>query len=233
MGRTVADALVSAGIDPTEHLGVSPSLDSPLRPGMDICAPRTLVRVVEESDELAFSTVKTSDPSLPLGETEVVVGGKQGSVVRIYRTVVSDGVESARTLVSQRIVAAPVNRLLAVGTARTMVARATAVQPRLVRVSNSAGPGGTRMTVSATAYAPGVDSGGFGTATGIPARLGVIAVDPRVIPLGSRIFVPGYGYGTAADTGGAIKGARIDVCFNSSSQAVRWGRRNVSIVVLD
>ena len=82
------------------------------------------------------------------------------------------------------------------------------------------------MTVVATAYAlPGR------TASGSPAGWGAVAVDPSVIPLGSRLSVPGYGPGVAADTGGAIQGARIDLWFPSVAQAHAWGSRVVTITV--
>ena len=73
----------------------------------------------------------------------------------------------------------------------------------------------------------------FVTATGARARRGVIAVDPRVIPLGTHVYVPGYGYAVAADTGGAIKGRRVDLCFETVAECDRWGRRDVTIIVLD
>ena len=61
---------------------------------------------------------------------------------------------------------------------------------------------------------------------------GVVAVDPRVIPLGSRLFIPGYGHAVAGDTGGAIVGRRIDLAFNSYDDAIRFGRRPVTVYVL-
>lgn len=91
---------------------------------------------------------------------------------------------------------------------------------------------GRSLTVVATAYAPGAGAG-YRTATGRRAGRGVVAVDPSVIPLGTRLYIPGYGYGVAADTGGAIKGHRIDVCFDTAAEAIRWGRRRVTVVVLD
>ena len=88
------------------------------------------------------------------------------------------------------------------------------------------------MTMEATAYLPG-DGGGSGiTATGIPATYGVAAVDPAVIPLGSRLYIPGYGEAIAADTGGAIYGYRIDLCMESYSEAMQFGRRDVTVYVL-
>ena len=87
--------------------------------------------------------------------------------------------------------------------------------------------GGSRLlTVVATGYSlPGH------TASGIPAGPGVVAVDPSVIPLGTQLSIPGYGEGIAADTGGAIRGAHIDLWFSSQAEALAWGRRNVTIAV--
>jgi 3D (Asp-Asp-Asp) domain-containing protein len=90
-----------------------------------------------------------------------------------------------------------------------------------------AASGGSRLlTVLATGYAlPGH------TASGIPAGPGVVAVDPSVIPLGTRLSIPGYGEGIAADTGGAISGAHIDLWFSTEAEALAWGRRNVTIAI--
>ena len=87
------------------------------------------------------------------------------------------------------------------------------------------------MTVEATAYTPYDGSQTGRTATGRKAEFGVIAVDPRVIPLNSLVYVEGYGFAVAADTGGAIKGNRIDVCFLSNATANKWGRKKVVIHV--
>jgi 3D (Asp-Asp-Asp) domain-containing protein len=70
------------------------------------------------------------------------------------------------------------------------------------------------------------------TATGMPARYGVVAVDPRVIPLGSRLYIQGYGTAIAADTGGAIRGNRIDLCMDSYRSAIDFGRQPVKVYVL-
>ena len=70
------------------------------------------------------------------------------------------------------------------------------------------------------------------TSIGERARFGIIAVDPRVIPYRSRLYVEGYGPGLAADAGGAIKGARLDLCFDSTREARAWGRRRVRAWVL-
>ena len=91
-----------------------------------------------------------------------------------------------------------------------------------------------RLVVTATAYSAcrrccGNSRGT--TATGHRVHPGLIAVDPRIIPFGSRVFVNGYGWAVADDTGGAIKGHRIDLYFTKYSDAVKWGKRRVEILV--
>lgn len=86
--------------------------------------------------------------------------------------------------------------------------------------------GGRTITVNSTGYAL------LGhTATGIPVAWGVVAVDPSVIPLGTRLTIPGYGEGVAADTGSAVRGATIDLWFPTLAQARAWGRRSVTITL--
>jgi cystine transport system substrate-binding protein len=85
---------------------------------------------------------------------------------------------------------------------------------------------GRQLTVVATAY-----SLHGGTASGLPTGPGVVAVDPTVIPLGTRMDIPGYGPGIAADTGSAIKGLRIDLWFPTLTQTYEWGRRTVTITL--
>ena len=89
------------------------------------------------------------------------------------------------------------------------------------------------MAMEATAYLPTDGSGEGITAMGIPATYGVAAVDPSVIPLGSRLYVPGYGEAIAADTGGAISGYRIDLCMESYEQAMAFGRRVITVFLID
>lgn len=95
-----------------------------------------------------------------------------------------------------------------------------------VAAPRSAPAGGRSITVSSTGYSlPGH------TATGIPVGWGVVAVDPALIPLGTRMTIPGYGEGVAADTGSAVRGATIDLWFPTLAQALAWGRRTVTITL--
>lgn len=116
--------------------------------------------------------------------------------------------------------------------ARTVVAGAHAavtksrtLQPKTPPVKPPPA-GGRSLVVSATCY---ILKGT--TATGVPVGQGVVAVDPTVIPLGSKLYIPGYGNGVAADVGGGIKGAIIDLWYPTYAECARWGRRTVTITV--
>ena len=109
------------------------------------------------------------------------------------------------------------------------IAPAPAVAPvstPVLRPQPVASGGGRTLTVESTGYAlPGT------TASGLPVGWGIVAVDPSVIPLGTRMTIPGYGEGVAADTGSAVQGLIIDLWFPSTAQALQWGRRTVTITI--
>jgi 3D (Asp-Asp-Asp) domain-containing protein len=105
------------------------------------------------------------------------------------------------------------------------VAPETAAEPVTAPVAVYTG-GEQTLTVASTGYALRGR-----TASGLPTGWGIVAVDPSVIPLGTRLTIPGYGAGVAADTGGAVRGATIDLWFPTLAQALAWGRRIVTITL--
>lgn len=113
-------------------------------------------------------------------------------------------------------------------------APAKQAQPQAQQTGN---PQGKQITVQSTAYTADCAGCSGVTATGINLKSNrnakVIAVDPSVIPLGSKVYVPGYGTAIAADTGGAIQGNRIDVHVPSKSAAYSWGRKSVTVTVVN
>lgn len=226
IGTTVADALIAAGMDVSSGVHAVPSLDTSIEPGMEICVADAYVRIVQEETEISFETTTAEDPSLPQGTRAVLTKGVPGKQVSIFRVLVVDGVEGLRSLVTERVVSEPIDEVVGIGTrrpaARIVASRSQAKAPA----------SGKKLVVQATGYAPGVDGVGTRTATGASAGYGIIAVDPRVIPLGTKLYVPGYGYGVAADTGGAIKGNKIDLCYDTGTEAIMWGRRNVTITIV-
>jgi 3D (Asp-Asp-Asp) domain-containing protein len=117
--------------------------------------------------------------------------------------------------------------------ARKVVAKAQVVQSQAASTPAAAAAsaasvvdGARTMTVTSTGYSmPGR------TATGLPVGPGIVAVDPAVIPLGTRLSIPGYGEGVAADTGGSVQGLTIDLWFPTLAEALAWGRRTVTITL--
>jgi uncharacterized protein YabE (DUF348 family)/3D (Asp-Asp-Asp) domain-containing protein len=232
VGETVADALVAAGADLSSNPGVTPALSTPLRPRMLISAPRTFVRVVTEEATLPAGVVLRKDRNLDQGRKVVVSAGSTGMALRVYRVLVTDGVEGPRVLSGERVLIAAKPKVVRVGDRRTIrlfgLLRRSETRPVVAAKAPTAG---RRMTFVATGYSaaePGLDPW---TATGRRATYGVCAVDPSVIPLGTKLWVPGYGFALAADTGGAVRGNHVDLCFDSVADAKVWGRRTVTIVV--
>lgn len=108
----------------------------------------------------------------------------------------------------------------------TLLASGAAALPKATAVVAERANDSYRLRVDTVAYhLPGR------TASGLPVRRGVVAVDPKVIPLGTRLYVPGYGRAIAADVGTAIKGRIIDLWMPSTEAARQWGRRTVTITV--
>jgi 3D (Asp-Asp-Asp) domain-containing protein len=220
-GRTVADALVMAGLDPTGGISTDPALDTPLTPGMTIVAKDVFFRVSEEEVAVPFDTDISGAPELASGKRVVVTKGKDGSAVRVWQVLVTGGVEGQRTLKTETVLTAPVTEVVRVGTKQAF--RQILIAGR--KPSGAATPSyappvvGRVIEVEATAYTPyacGVNADWIAWRRrlyDIPAGWGVVAVDRRVIPLGTRLFVEGYGYAVAGDTGQAIKGNKMDVCF--------------------
>lgn len=102
--------------------------------------------------------------------------------------------------------------------------------------SGSAAPRGKVITMVATAYDGCYECNkpyyGYPSYIGLPLARGIVAVDPKVIPMGAKIYVEGYGNAIAADQGGAIKGNRIDLFFDTHQQALKYGKKTVKVTIL-
>ena len=225
---TVANFLKEQGITLGELDRVEKSLEDVITPGDKVAVVRVekVTDVVEES--IDFAIEKKNDSSVLKGKEKVVTQGKKGTVERTYEVVKENGKIVMKTLQSEKVVSKPTTQVVAVG---TKVATVTAS-----RNNTSAGGTGKEFYVTATAYTPNCNGCSGITATGVNIKsnpnMKLIAVDPNVIPLGSKVWVEGYGYAIAADTGGAIKGNKIDILVSSKSAAKNWGRKKVRIKVL-
>ncbi len=228
--KRVYDTLLRAGVKVNKGDILSPSHDSIVSENEVI----KLTRVTEEEytavEPILFKELVVKDPAMYVDEKIVKIEGKNGSKEVDYAAVYHDGVEYSKTVISETVIEEPVNRLVVVGTKE--------------RVKTYKGYKYSRvLNVTCTAYEP-YNCGGDGrgiTASGLKAQFGVVAVDPRVIPLGTKLYIESpdggkswtYGYCIAADTGGAIKGNKIDLCYNTVGECIQFGRRSATVYVLD
>lgn len=226
---TVAEVLFEAGIEVNNEDRVEPSLDSTTYPYMDIKITRVTYDYITENQRIYYHLIKRKNDSLEKGITRVIQPGREGLKEVIYRVTYEDGVEVSREVISENIVKEHQDKIVEYGTIDTFItSRGETV--RFTKVYN----------MIATAYDAGYQSTGktpdhpeYGiTYTGMRVRRGIAAVDPKVIPLGTRLYVEGYGFAIAADTGSAIKGYRIDLYHDTYEEAMRYGRRNVKVYIL-
>lgn len=232
---TVADFLEKENVSLGELDRVEPSLEEKVNEETDIKVTRVekVTDVVEEA--VPFGTVTRKDKSLDSGKESVVQDGEQGLVNKHFEVTLEDGEEVSRELVKTETVKESTDKVVAVGT-RPQVENVSRSQSP-VATQTAAASGGRTLTVTATAYTAGCSGCSGVTSTGINLNnnrnMKVIAVDPNVIPLGSRVHVEGYGTAIAGDTGGAIRGNKIDVHVPSKADAQRWGRKQVKVQILN
>lgn len=225
---TVADFLSQRGIELQKLDRVEPGLQDPIKENgvVNIIRVEKVTDVVEEP--IKFAVVTKKDSSLLKGKEEVVSPGQEGLISNKYEVVLENGKEVSRKLISTKTVKEKQDKVVAVGSKviSQQVSRGTPATAR-----------GKEFYVSSTAYTADCHGCSGYTATGINLKnnpnMKVIAVDPSVIPLGSKVYVDGYGYAIAADKGSSIKGNKIDVFFGSKSEAYRWGNKRVKIKLLN
>ena len=222
---TVREALDAENVALAEQDEVVPPLDAPVPQSGTIRVLR--ITYVEDEAEVAVPYRTVIRPATgkrrPYHPT-VVRAGRSGLKRVTYRAKLVDGAEASRETLTEEAISEPVHQIV-------VSRRPSALGSRGVYA------GKRTMTMVATAYDPGPGSCGKyadgKTCNGKRAGYGIVAVDPKVIPLGTKLFVPGYGYGIAADVGGAIKGNRIDLGYNSRSGALKWGKKQVQVRIVE
>lgn len=224
---TVQDALVIGAIRMGPLDRVVPVRETPIHDGMEINVIRVTQEEVVETDVIPYATTRWAEPHLPVGERRIVREGQEGILKRVYLLTYENGELAHRKLLRTEVERNPVDEIIGIGTreARQVLQTATGTY-HYTEV----------LDMEATAYYPGPESTGEWadgyTYTGLLAGKGVVAVDPTVIPLGTRLYIPGYGEAIAADIGGAIKGYRIDLGFATYEEAIQYGRQKVKVYVL-
>lgn len=223
---TVADFLLQQGITLNQLDRVEPQDEEIVKENdvINVIRVEKVTDVVEEPVDFAVVTQK--DTSLTKGTEKVLKEGQKGLISKTYEVLLENGKEVVRNLISEKTVTQKKDKVVALGT------MAVAQQ-----VSRGPASSSKEYYVTSTAYTASCNGCSGVTSTGINLKANpnakVIAVDPSVIPLGTKVYVEGYGYAIAADTGGAIKGYKIDVFIPTKAEAFKWGNKKVKIQILD
>lgn len=216
-GTKVEKVLAEANVVLGEKDIVEPSLTALV--GKDkshITVSRIREEFITEKQSIAYRVEKKEDDRLERGIRRIVQQGQEGIKETKIKITYKDGQKVKSEVVDTKILQEPKNQVITYG------------------VLQVASRGGTRfefsrtMQVSASAYT----HTGHRTSTGTSPKVGTVAVDPSVIPMGSKLYIEGYGFGRAEDVGGAIKGNRIDIFLETERECLRWGRRSVKVYVL-
>ena len=243
----VKDALVEAGYIPGEYDQISAN-------GETVASSDTIELVsVSHTDETETEVIPkgveyVDDATLIKGQEKVVDEGQDGVKTITYKVTYQDGQEATREVIDEQVTTEMRNKVIAKGTMEpTPAPKNTTVKDTFATKSTVSDDGGTvngykykkKITMTATAYStsPSENGGYTVSAMGNPLGYGIVAVDPGVVPLGSKVYVTSadgswsYGVASAEDTGGAIKGNKIDLCYGSNAND--FGRRSCVVYILE
>lgn len=232
---TVDKMLESEGIVLTELDRITPSREIPIENGLELTVTRVEAKVIDENHPVEYATEVRKDEDSEKGSTKILQDGQTGERLISTKIVYEDGKEVSREVIKDVITKEPVQKIVSVGTLAALnlsrgggkalyksaiKARATAYTADFASTGKRPGDSGFARTASGT------------TVRRNPDGYSSIAVDPSVIPLGTKLYVEGYGYAIAEDTGGAIKGNTIDVFFDTAAECTQWGVKYVNVYIL-
>lgn len=234
---TTKDILEMAEITMSELDIIDTDLDLLHENTADISITRVSKTRTESTQYLDYQTIKRATSTLDFGVTQTKTQGQKGEKLIISEVVLHDGIEISNQVIEEKTLKQPVNEIIEYGSFNV----SRGVTERDGVIITSAGQElkySKVIDVEASAYSTeGWTS--KNTASGTVARVGAIAVDPRVIPLGSKLYITSpdgkswiYGHAVAEDTGGAIKGNKIDLFFNTQSECIKFGRKQAKVYVL-
>ncbi|RDY28394.1 DUF348 domain-containing protein [Romboutsia weinsteinii] len=215
--NSIKEVLLENNIEYDDDDEISPSVDTKLEDYMTIKVVDVNVKQLTEYEDIEYETKIIEDNNLEKGKTKIEQDGENGKKELSYKLTYHDGELVDKALVSEAISKDVVDKVVKKGIKEEVIVASRGESSR----------SGNGMKVVATAYA-----GDGITSTGTVPKWGTIAVDPSVIPYGTKVYIPQFGMTfVAEDCGGAIKGNKIDIFMGSESEAYSWGRRTIDIVI--
>lgn len=196
---------------------VKPALSTKITEGLKIRIVRVTEKIIETKESIPFKTKYKDDKNLWQGQSKLIKKGKNGIIAKTYLIELHDGQEVKKELLKEKIIQEPVLQIVLKGSKQTVQRAGDDLHFSQTLILNS------------TAYT----HTGNKTYTDVWPEKGTVAVDPRVIPLGTRLYIDGYGFAIAEDIGSSIKGNRIDLFMESKAEALKWGRRPVRVFILE
>lgn len=224
---TVESMLKAEGIEFKPEDKISPKREESIKDGMEISITRVDTKMITEKVVIGFKEVVKMDPRLPNTKRNVAQEGREGEKKLTVSIVYENGKEVSRRIVDETITKQPMDRIIVAGGYPSMpVSRGGDVMPyaKIVKVKATAywAVNGVGKTYTASGRKAVRNPDGYST----------IAVDRSVFPFGTKLFVEGYGFAVAAETGTAIIGDKIDVFFDTYKEACDWGVKYVNVYVL-
>ena len=213
-------------------------------PGVEITVEEEIIYYDRVVEEVAFDTVRVANPEMKKGTEQVVQEGVNGVRTSIYEVVFSNGQELSRQFVEE-VDSTAVDQIVEYGTAADATVNSKSTISSVSKNSDGSGTltladGSTldfsaAKSMTATAYTAGYGGADYYTATGTSVRVGTVAVDKRVIPLGTKLYIvtnDGIVYGTAVAEDTGVKGDKIDLYFDTYQQCINFGRRGCTVYIL-
>ena len=232
-GETVEELLTRLNLGWSADDTISVSLDADTYDGMELAVARVQYQEQSYTTAIPHETVYCDDAALPTGTEVVLTEGENGEMACTARVTYVNGEETDRTVLSRMVVSQPVSEVIAQGTAEKVAQEELPV----INDGTITLPTGEVLTYTHTlrSLATAYHCEGYvgRTATGTTARVGAIAVDPSVIPYGTRMFIVSedgeyvYGIATAEDCGSKnhIVGTRVDLFFDTKAECIQFGNR--------
>lgn len=213
---TAGEVLVQLGIEVGKNDIVEPAEETALASGDKVVVKRVTFGKDSEKETVEYEVVYEEDPSMQIGMMEISQEGRNGRLKHIYKVKYIDGEEVSRERVDTKTLKQVKDKIYSYGTAIT-----------------SGAPDSYEKVYSGVRAVSYYMDGNPNGAYGLPCTYGTCAVDPKLIPLGSLLYIEGYGYAVANDVGTSIKGKVVDVYMEKYEQCLIWGARSVKVYVID